>query len=102
MPFKRTTIYLEERDRRKIKTIQARYGLVTLSDTIRLAIHALESLSAEQEKTVEQFSSTGQKRRRGIFSLETPAAETKRNREDVRGALARIEESLREAKAKAQ
>jgi hypothetical protein len=37
MPVRRTSIFLEDQDRRAITTLCARYGLATASDAIRFA-----------------------------------------------------------------
>jgi len=40
----RTTIYLEEKDRRALRVIQDQYGLATLSDAIRFSIRVVQGL----------------------------------------------------------
>ena len=47
MNTKRTTIYLDEKDRQALTTLQARYGMATLSDVIRFA---LRTLAAQPER----------------------------------------------------
>jgi len=43
----RTTIYLEDKDRRSLKVIQDRYGLVTLSDAIRFSVRVVQRLAPQ-------------------------------------------------------
>jgi hypothetical protein len=49
MTAKRTTIYLEEKDRHALTALQARYGMATQSDVIRFALRAL---AAQSERRV--------------------------------------------------
>src|SRR5262249_32429273 len=41
----RTTIYLEDKDRRALEGIQGRYGVATLSDAIRFSVPVVQGLA---------------------------------------------------------
>lgn len=47
---KKTTIYLDESDRKAIETIQRTYGVTSDSDAIRLALRLLAEKAGEKKE----------------------------------------------------
>jgi len=61
MPSKRTTIYLDDRDRQALRLLQDRYGMASLSDVIRFALRTLaaEHGRVSQKPVRPDFGLTG-------------------------------------------
>jgi hypothetical protein len=70
MTAKRTTIYLDERDRQALATLQACYGMATQSDVIRFALRALATLAERavlpQEVSYQGLLANGEQPRRHV------------------------------------
>lgn len=50
MSISRTTIYLSATDRHALAVLQARYGLATMSDALRLAVRLLVQDTSERQR----------------------------------------------------
>lgn len=98
--MKRTTIYLEEKDRQELKALQTRYGLTTFSDAIRLAIRVLGSLSTEEKTALNLFRPKRRKQTDILHRREAFAARAKEVSEEAKRAFARVEEYLEAAKVR--
>ena len=59
----RTTIYLEDKDRRSLKVIQDRYGLITLSDAIRFSVRVVQGLAPPKTAIAHHLPVRGAVRR---------------------------------------
>ena len=51
----RTTMYLEDKDRRALELIQGRYGLATLSDAIRFSIRVVQRLDTPESAITQHL-----------------------------------------------
>src|SRR5262245_15214171 len=59
----RTTIYLEDKDRRSLEVIQGRYGLATLSDAIRFSVRVVQGLAPPETAIAHHLPVRGGQRR---------------------------------------
>src|SRR5262245_53912559 len=75
MTTKRTTIYLDEKDRQALTTLQARYGMATLSDVIRFALRTLAA-QPEREGSFPETPSQGLPRNNEVQLLQLPLTES--------------------------
>ena len=100
MLAKRTTIYLDEKDRRGIKVMQERYGLATLSDVIRFAIRVLSTLPAEREQVLVRPGSWTQQRLEAMRDREAFTAKAKRISVEAEYVITQAERYLREKRIK--
>jgi hypothetical protein len=61
MAARRTTIYLEDKDRRALSFLQNRYGLATLSDALRFSIRVVRDLAPHEGEHLDQLSPRNQR-----------------------------------------
>ena len=83
----RTTMYLEDKDRRALEVIQDHYGLATLSDAIRFSLRVVQGL-APPESAVARHLPVGRPRQRWEpGTLEAFMAQAQQTRRDTQQFL---------------
>ena len=97
----RTTIYLEEKDRRVLSLIQGRYGLATLSDAIRFSIRVVQGLAPEEGVLDQPFPSRRQRRTKGAGKPEAVIVQARQTSRAARQLIAQTKAFLDQRRRRA-
>ena len=90
----RTTIYLEEKDRRTLSLIQDRYGLATLSDAIRFSIRVVREFPPTEARLVPHWPQRGRKDGKLALAREQLIAQARQTNQATEQVIAKTREFL--------
>src|SRR5215470_5716628 len=90
----RTTMYLEDKDRRALQVIQERYGLATLSDAIRFSIRVVQRLDAPESAVARHLPVCCQHRTREPGNAEALMAQSHLISQEAQQVIAHAKEFL--------
>ena len=97
----RTTIYLEDKDRRALSVIQRRYGLATLSDAIRFSIRVVQGLAPAERAIFQQLPSRGQRRTKKLVERETFIVQAQQISQATKQIISKTKEFLHKRRRRA-